>query len=96
MRHKWIQIEGGLLRCVRCGLTTKPYKVKKGGLPKCEPRDWMSEEVGDDPIVECPFCGKCIPNAQICIICGNRLHDHKWEPPWLRGWIPKPPISKHM
>jgi len=90
LRHKWIQIEGGLLRCIRCGLTTKPYKVKKGGLPKCEPRVPDGEAV-----VTCPYCLRTVPNAQICIVCGRRLHPAGWSPKWLpEGGFPpnaKPP-----
>ena len=81
MRHKWIRIEGGLMRCVRCGLTTKPYKIKKGGLPKC---GWRPVEVPEDEVVvECPFCHRQVPNTQLCIACGWKLHPTGWTPKWL-------------
>jgi len=77
MRHRWIQV-GDLLRCTRCGLEVKPYRVKKGGLPKCGWRPVQLPE--DEPVVECPFCHWTVPNTELCIACGRRLHPMGWTP----------------
>jgi len=30
------------------------------------------------PVVKCPRCGKRVPNAIMCLNCGEELHDLGW------------------
>lgn len=38
------------------------------------------KEISDtEPVVDCPGCGKTVPNTRRCLYCGYALHPLEWS-----------------
>ena len=76
--HSWQEgAEKGYLRCEKCGLVVKSYKVKRGGLPPCKPKINFIES--KEFVIRCPECEKLVPNTIFCINCSKQLHPLNWR-----------------
>jgi len=69
MNHKWdFELEPGYAHCRRCPMRVKTYKVKRGGLPRCEPPP--------EPVLPTPVClATDLQPLIACFACEGRLDD---------------------
>ena len=83
-RHRWDPSVGGYVRCSRCGLEVRESAMRRGGLGPCEPGRWkFASEAGEsevDGLAICKSCEKLVPDAIVCIYCGEQLHHLGWTP----------------
>lgn len=75
MKHNWIQDKPrkGWSTCSNCDLETKTYKIKKGGLPRCDPENALKAKVNCKNHMagaisgarSCWGCGKMYSKAEL-------------------------------
>jgi hypothetical protein len=81
VRHRWALSIPDHVRCTRCGVEIRKYRIHRGGLPPCEPKpEHWSFVDGDGPVVACKFCGHEVMNTRFCCWCGIQMHPLSWYP----------------
>lgn len=80
-RHTWNPSKEGYLKCAACDLEVKAYRVKRGGLPPCNPKlEEKHVEDSKSTLVQCPHCQMTVPNTVTCLYCGSQLHPLNYNP----------------
>lgn len=67
MRHSWSHNkEKKQSTCRRCDLQVKTYKIKKGGLPRCNPENALKQKISCNNHIKAAVAGACM-----CWNCGQ-------------------------
>ena len=85
MRHSWnYEKEPDYAICENCGLKVKEYKVKRGGLPRCDPSKALEygkpkgclnhKAAAIAGSLNCWYCGKLYTEAELEAGKNMRIH----------------------